>query len=56
MGEGQSWGRLLPLAEGGGVHGKRHQMASIDQNELGDGSFESPVHEEEESRSPEIQI
>ncbi len=45
--------RYCSLQGGGGVHGKGPQMAGIDQNELGDGSFESSVHGEEESRSPE---
>ncbi len=56
FGGGQSWGMLLSLAEGGGVHGKRPQMANIEENGLGDGSFESPVHEEGESRSPDVLV
>ncbi len=39
-------GSVNALSGGGGVHGKRPQMAKFDQNELGDGSFETGIHEE----------
>ena len=54
LGEGHSWVWLMRLAGGGEIHGKRRQIVSVDRNELGDGSFGSSVHGEEESRSPEV--
>ncbi len=50
VGERPKLGLPTTLVRGGGVHGKRPRISSIDQNELGDCSFESPVHGEEESR------
>ncbi len=55
-GGSQSWEWLSPFQVGCRVHGKRPQIVSTDQTELGDGSFGSSVRAEEESRSPEIQI
>ena len=38
------------------VHEKRSQIAGTDQKDLGDGSIEGSIGEEETSRYPEVKI